>query len=302
MSSRLTNIFIFILFIIGLPLTVFTHQTLSNITAPPPIPLDPKRVVSLAPSVTETLFALGQGSKVVGVTEYCNYPPEAKSLPKVAGFTDINYEAVLRARPDLIVLPVDKVANRQELERLGLTTMTLDTRSLTGYMASLLTFGEATSSLPLAKQVVSNLENSISEAKIRSEGRPKPRVLFSVMHSYQGFGYITEITAVGQDGFFNDMLKIAGGQNVYDGPLSFPKLSREAIMTLDPDVIVDLIQGSEQSDLALSDWRGLGKIKAVVTDRIYLFSDESDTVPGPRIYKTIDKLSLSLFPDTEAKL
>jgi hypothetical protein len=119
------------------------------------------------------------------------------------------------------------------------------------------------------------------------------------MHSYQGFGYITEITAVGRDGFFNEMLEIAGGQNVYDGPLSFPKLSREAIMTLNPDIIVDLIQGSEQSDLALNDWRGLGRIKAVDTDRIYLFSDESDTVPGPRIYKTIDKLSLSLFPASE---
>ncbi|MDR0622192.1 MAG: helical backbone metal receptor [Deltaproteobacteria bacterium] len=298
MSSRPVNIFILILFLFGLPLTVRAHNAISALTAPPPIPQDPKRVVSLAPSVTETLFALGQGPKVVGVTEYCHYPPEAASLPRVAGFTDINYEAVLWTKPDLVVLPVDKTANRNELERLGLTTMTLDTRSLTGYMASVLSFGEATSTLPLAKLVVGRLENSIRKAENRAAGRAKPRVLFSVMHSYQGFGYITEITAVGKDGFFNDMLELAGGINVYEGPLAFPKLSREAIMTLDPDVIIDLIQGSEQSDLAMADWRGLGQIKAVSTDRIYLFSDESDTVPGPRIYKTIDKLSASLFPDS----
>ncbi|MDR1677692.1 MAG: helical backbone metal receptor [Deltaproteobacteria bacterium] len=296
MSTRYVNIFLFILFFIGLPLTVLAHQALSNLTAPPPIPLNPQRVVSLAPSVTETLFALGQGSKVVGVTEYCHFPEEVTKLPVVAGFTDINYEAVLRTRPDLIVLPVDKTASQRELERLGLTTMTLDTRNLTGYMASILSFGQATSSHNLAQKIVSDLENSILKAKHRSQGRTKPRVLFSVMHSYQGFGYITEITAVGQDGFFSNMLELAGGINVYDGPLSFPKLSREAIMTLNPDVIIDLIQGSEQSDLALSDWRGIGPIKAVVYDRIYLFSDESDTVPGPRIYKTIDKLSLALFP------
>ncbi|MDR2366562.1 MAG: helical backbone metal receptor [Deltaproteobacteria bacterium] len=296
MKSLRINVFILILFLFGLPLTVYTHNALSSLTAPPPIPADPKRIVSLAPSVTETLFALGQGPKVVGVTGYCEYPPEALALPKVAGFSDVNLEAVLRTRPDLIVLPVDKTANRRDLGRLGLTTMTLDTRSLTGYMASLLSFGEATSSLPLAGKVVSNLENSIREAEGRALGRPRPRVLFSVMHSYQGFGYITEITAVGRDGFFSDMLELAGGRNVYEGPLSFPKLSREAILTLDPDVIVDLIQGSEQSDLAMADWRGLGRIKAVETGRVYLFSDKSDTVPGPRIYKTIDKLSAALFP------
>jgi iron complex transport system substrate-binding protein len=222
------------------------------------------------------------------------------SIPKVAGFTDINYEAVLRARPDLVVLPVDKTANRHELEQLGLTTMALDTRNLLGYMSSILSFGEATGSSRLARRVVANLENSIRRAEFRAQGRPKPRVLFSVMHSYQGFGYINEITVVGQDGFFSNMLELAGGQNAYEGPLPFPKLSRDAIMTLDPDVIVDLIQGSEQSDLALSDWKGLGKLKAVTNDRIYLFSDESDTVPGPRIYRTIDKLSLSLFPENQS--
>ncbi|MDR2302362.1 MAG: helical backbone metal receptor, partial [Deltaproteobacteria bacterium] len=296
MNNRLINIGLFILFLIGLPLTVYAHNALSKLTAAPPIPANPKRVVSLAPSVTETLFALGQGPKVVGVTQYCEYPPEAKSLPVVAGFTDINYEAVLRTRPDLVVLPVDKIANQANLERLGLTTMSLDTRSLTGYMSTILTFGEAISSLPLAKQIVSRLEDSIQRAEKRAQNQPRPRVLFSVMHSYQGFGFITEITAVGQDGFYNNMLELTGGQNVYDGPLAFPKLSREALITLNPDVIIDLIQDPIHAEMAMADWRGLGKVKAVLTDRVYLFSDKSDTVPGPRIYKTIDKLSLSLFP------
>ncbi|MDR0354794.1 MAG: ABC transporter substrate-binding protein [Deltaproteobacteria bacterium] len=301
MTLRLANIIIACLFFVGLPLTVWAHSALSALTAPAAPPSSPKRVVTLAPSVTETIFALGQGDRVVGVTQYCRYPAEAALLPKVAGFTDVNYEAVLRLKPDLVVLPVDKKANKEELERLGLTVMTLDTRNLTGYMESILALGEATSSLPLAEEVVAKLKNSIDGAERRAEGLPRPRVLFSVMHSYQGFGYITEITAVGQDGFFSQMLEMAGGTNVYQGPLSFPKLSREAILTVNPDVVIDLIQGSEQADLALNDWLGLGRVKAVETKRIYLFSDESDTVPGPRIHLTLDKLSLALHPNAAAK-
>ncbi|MDR2386900.1 MAG: helical backbone metal receptor [Deltaproteobacteria bacterium] len=305
MNNRLINLGLLILFIIGLPLTLLAHQALSKLTAPPPLPANPQRLVSLAPSVTETLFALGQGPKVVGVTQYCEYPPEAQSLPVVAGFTDINYEALLRTRPDLVVLPIDKMANQANLERLGLTTMTLDTRSLTGYMATLLTFGEAISSLPLAKSLVARLENSIHKAEKRAQdqlaqGQARPRVLFSVMRSYQGFGSITEITAVGQDGFYDNMLELTGGQNVYQGPLPFPKLSREAILTLNPDLVIDLIQDPQHAEMAMADWRGLGKLKAVQSGRVYLFSDKSDTVPGPRIYKTIDKLSACLFPDPRA--
>ncbi|MDR1309676.1 MAG: helical backbone metal receptor, partial [Deltaproteobacteria bacterium] len=162
MSTRLVNILVLVLFLVGLPLTVMAHSALSALTAPRPVPLAPKRVVSLAPSVTETLFALGQGGTVVGVTGYCRFPPEVLDLPKVAGFTDINYEAVLRLRPDLVVLPIDKTANLHELGRLGMTTMTLDTRDLTGYMASLVTLGEATGSLRLAEGVVGRLEGSIA--------------------------------------------------------------------------------------------------------------------------------------------
>ncbi|MDR1296038.1 MAG: helical backbone metal receptor [Deltaproteobacteria bacterium] len=301
MTTKLANIIFCLLFLTGLPLTVWGHSTLAALTAPPPVPTSPRRVVTLAPSVTETMFALGLGDLVAGVTQYCHYPEAARSLPKVAGFTDVNYEAVLRLNPDLVVLPVDKRANLEDLERLGLTVMTLDTRDLTGYMSSLLDLGRATSSLELARQVVERLEASIVRATRRAAGRPRPRVLFSVMHSYQGFGYITEITAVGRDGFFSQMLEMAGGDNVYDGLLSFPKLSREAIMTLDPEVVVDLIQGTEQADSAMADWLGLGGLSAAKSKRIYLFTDESDTVPGPRIHMTLDKLSLALHPEAQSR-
>jgi iron complex transport system substrate-binding protein len=195
-------------------------------------------------------------------------------------------------------LPVDKVANRQELERLGLAVMTLDTRSLDGYLATVPELGRATGHVPEALEITSALERAIGEARARAEGRPRPRVLFSVMRSYQGLGSLTEITAVGGDGFFSQMLSIAGGENVYQGPLSFPKLSREAIMTLNPAIVVDLVQGLADAGPARADWDSLGGSVAAVRDgRVHLFTDESDTVPGPRIHRTITKLSEAFFPE-----
>ncbi|MDR1487650.1 MAG: helical backbone metal receptor [Deltaproteobacteria bacterium] len=301
MSSRRTNVILTILFLLGLPLTIWAHDVLETKTTPPPVPAAPQRIVSLAPSITETLFALGQGDQIAAVSQYCVYPPQAQSLPKVAGFSDINFEAVLRQRPDLVVLPIDKTANQKELERLGITVMTLDTRNLKGFLRTVQELGAATGHQTEARQVQDRIMEAIAQAELMAAGRPRPTVLFSVMHSYQGFGYITEITAVGQDGFFSELIDIAGGENLYKGPLSFPKLSREAIMTLNPSIIVDLIQGTEQVDQALSDWKGLTTVDAVKNDKLFLFTDQSDTVPGPRIYLTITKLSQALQPQAWAQ-
>ncbi|MDR1545913.1 MAG: helical backbone metal receptor [Deltaproteobacteria bacterium] len=300
MDQRLQNVVLTIIFIVGLAGAVMGRQTLSAMTAPPPIPDNPRRIVSLAPSITETLFALGLGGRVIGVTEYCRHPPEVQALPRVAGFSDVNFEAVLRSRPDLTVLPVDKLANARELERLGLTVLPLDVRSLTGYLQAVGELGEVMSRQAEAAAIIGRLEAAVEAARNRAGGRRRPRTLFSVMHSYQGFGYITEITAVGQDGFFSQLLDFAGGENVYQGPLSFPSLTREAILTLNPEVVVDLVRNEEEARQALEDWRGLGGLAAVKAGRLHMFADEADTVPGPRIGQTLAKLSLVCHPETPA--
>jgi iron complex transport system substrate-binding protein len=280
----------------GLALTIFAHSALSTIVSPPPIPPDPQRIVTLAPSVTETLFALGQGPHVVAVTRFCHYPPEVMSLPKVAGFTDINYEAVLRQRPDLVILPVDKLENSEELKRLGLPVMGLDTRDLDGYISTVTALGKATGHSKEAEEIVSNLRGAMEKARVRAEGRRRPRVLFSVMRAMEGSGVITEITAVGRDGFFNQMLETAGGENIYKGPLPFPTLTKEAIMTLNPEIIVDLARDGS-GPIARADWLSIGdSVDAVRNGRVVIFTEESDNVPGPRIYMTITKLSEALFP------
>jgi iron complex transport system substrate-binding protein len=238
---------------------------------------------------------------VVAVTKFCHYPPEVLELPKVAGFTDVNYEAVLRRRPDLVILPIDKLANKEELERLGLPVMGLDTRSLDGYLATVSALGAATGHLPEAGKIAADLTSAMERARARAKGRRRPRVLFSVMRAMEGSGRITEITAVGEDGFFNQMLETAGGENVYQGVLPFPTLTREAVMTLNPEIIIDLARNGS-GPAALVDWLSLGSaVDAVKNGKVVIFTEESDNVPGPRIHMTITRLSEALFPPEEGE-
>lgn len=281
---------------------VSAHGALARLTAPPALPDKPKRIVSLAPSVTETLYALGLGQKVVGLTQYCDYPPEAKDkAPIVAGFSVVNFEAVLRQQPDLVALPVDKIRNKTSLERLGLTVLPLDTRSLAGLISTVRQLGLATGNDSEAGAIIERINAGIAEARERAKGRPKPRVLFVVMHSYQGLGNITEVNVVGRDGFFSELIEIAGGQNAYEGRLAFPRLSREAIIFLNPEVIIDVIPNVVDLEAVRRDWLSLASVEAIKNNRLHLLTDASDTVPGPRLYLTLAKLSRAFYPETSAE-
>ncbi|MDR2350003.1 MAG: helical backbone metal receptor [Deltaproteobacteria bacterium] len=298
-SGKLKTALLVLLLLAGLALTVRLHNALAVATSPKPIPENPQRIVTLAPSVTETVFAAGLGPEVIGVTTFCRYPPEVLSLPKVAGFSDVNVEAILRLRPDLVILPVDKIQTQAELSRLGLTVMTVDTRTLNGLLSALAELGKATNREKESDLAIDRIEDAIEAAKANAMGKSKPKVLFSVMHSYAGLGYISEITAAGNDGFFSYLIEICGGTNAYDGALSFPSLSREALFKLNPDVIIDLLRSESDVEQTRKDWQSLAGVNAVKNDRLYLFTDESDTVPGPRAYLTIKKVSEAIHPPGE---
>jgi len=287
----------FCVFLLGfLALSVCAHVALDSLLTPV-APENPQRIVSLAPNVTEILYALGLGPQVVGVSDFCSYPPEVKNKPKVAGFGDINFEGLLRTRPDLVVLLLDKLRSRQNLERLGLAVLSLDTRTIPGLLDAIETLGQATGQVKQARSLLDSIRQDLAAAEEKAAGRKRPRVLFSVMHSYQGLGYINEVVAVGRDGFFDAMIQAAGGRNAYEGSLAFPRLSRESLFFLDPEIIVDVIPPDEDIEAARRDWNSLKSLKAVKNQRLVLLTDEAATVPGPRFVQTVTRLSQAFHPD-----
>ena len=274
------------------------RHALERVSLSPAPPASPQRIVSLSPGITETLHALGLGSAVVGVTRWCALPPEAASLPKVAGFGDINYEAVLRVRPDLVVLPADRAREKLLLERLGLPVLAPDTLSLSGVLHGITLLGRSTGREAEAETLKTALEKRLTAARAAAGDGPRPKALFAVMRADQGAGRITELHAVGRDGFYSELIDAAGGQNAYAGPLPFPRLSRDALLVLDPEVIIEVIPEGMNAEEARRDWQALTSIRAVKNGRVFIWTEQAHTVPGPRFADTLALLRQAFHPDS----
>ena len=274
------------------------RHALDRFTHPSVAPASPQRIVSLSPGITETLYALGLDTSVVGVTRHCAWPPEAVSLPKVAGFGEINYEAVLRVRPDLVVLPEDRLREKLYLERLGLPVLMLDTLTVSGLLRTITLLGQITGREAEAEALKADLENGLLAAKAAAEGSSRPKALFVVMRMDQGRGRITEAHIVGHDGFYSELIETAGGQNAYTGTLPFPRLSREALIRLDPEVIIEVIPDGANPEDARRDWQSLTSMRAVKNDRVIIVTEQAHTIPGPRFVDTLVLLSQAFHPES----
>lgn len=247
------------------------------------------RIVSLAPSITESLYALGLGDRIAGVTSFCTWPLQARDKPIVGGFRDINLEAIARADADLAVLPDDMNHYGKPLENLGLTVMTFESRSLPGFLRDLHRLG-ATCGVPeKAAELISGFRNELNNPI--NESSKKPTVLFALMNPDECARPITELTILGADGFYNELIHAAGGRNVYESEIPYPRLAREAIMALNPDVIVAAIPDCPDRDRAEKNWRNFAQVGAITNDRLLLLGDSGDTIPGPRSLATLRKLT-----------
>jgi iron complex transport system substrate-binding protein len=262
--------------------------------------------VSLVPSITETLFALGLGDRVVGVTKFCSYPPAATRLPKVGGQVDPNAEAIALLRPDLVVLFDYQDAVRKQVEALGLRTLVVPGKSLENILALVERLGEACGCPDTARKLRADFEARIEAVRSRTKAaRTRPRVLISVDRVLGGG--LRGVYAAGDDGYFTVLLDIAGGRNACSGTgIAFPMLSPESIVELNPDVIIDLCVGAVGKGLSkeslADDWSSLRTVSAVQSGRIHVITESFATVPGPRSIEFLEQLAAFLHPSlTEGK-
>jgi iron complex transport system substrate-binding protein len=240
-----------------------------------------RRVVSLSPSTTEALFALGAGAAAVGRSRYCDFPEEAKKLPEVGGWVDPNMEAILALSPDLVVgaRGPSGAAFSQKLEARGIATYFPPTESFAEIDAMLRGLGTRLGREADAERVVDGIHARVAQVEQRVAGRARPRVLCV-------FG-TSPVVVAGPDTFVAEMLRRAGADNVVREGSGYPTLGMERVVALDPDVIVDAAWG-EGRVLNAPGWRD---VRAVREKRVRVLVDESVLRPGPRVGEGLDALA-----------
>ena len=261
---------------------------------------DSGRIISLAPSITETLYALGVGDKLVAVTDYCDYPSAARELPTVGGYTDTSLEAIVARQPDLVIMLEGQQQLRQQLNQLGIRTHSIDNSTLLGIQAAIASIGQVTGHERQADALLTDIEQQITSVRTKVESQPVVRTLVSIAH-YVNSDQLETVYVAGQHDFYNDLLKLAGGINVYQGTkVMVPSVSEEGLIRMNPDVIIDVFPEADDHqsnmDQVMQQWQQLETVSAVQAGRVHIIQRDYGSVPGPRIFMLLRDFARLLHP------
>jgi iron complex transport system substrate-binding protein len=255
----------------------------------------PQRVVSLAPSVTETLFALGFGDRLVGVTTYCDYPPEARRLPKIGGFTNPSLEAIVDKKPDVVigVNTATDPAKAREMERLGLKVNLISVASVNDILAGIKSVARLMGSSEAGEKLVLKIERQFNQVKKRVAPAPRRSTLLVVG--------LRPLVAVGGKNYIDELITLAGGDNIA-GNAAQPwlNLPDEYVVAKAPQVIIEAGMGSERAASA-QHWGDLKSIPAVKEGRVYSYPSDKILRPGPRVGEGLEEIARMVHPECFAE-
>jgi len=252
------------------------------------------RIVSLAPSVTETLFALGAGSEVVGVSQYCDYPPQVRELPRVGSFLTPNLEAILALRPTLII-GLELSSNLRQIRALnsmGYPVLLVGDDSLQQIDDSIEKIGARIDRRPQADQLVARINSKIAAIKERLADVKPVRTLMLVGHQ--------PIVAVGTGTYLDELLRLARADNIADAAgEQWPHLSMEFIIAMRPQVILDGAMGSDPSSSDF--WQKYPAIPAVRDHRVFGYPQDPILHSGPRVGQSLEIVARLIHPEAFAR-
>ena len=252
---------------------------------------EPQRIISLAPSHTEILYALRLGDRVVGVTEYCNYPPEAAEKPKIGGFSDVDMERVVGLEPDLVLATSLHTAEVvPALQERGIPVFVADPQTVPEVLETIRTIGHITGKDQAAGALTAQMQERINAVQEKIKDAPRPRVFWELG---------PELYTAGPGSFLNDLIVMAGGENISaDADSPWPQLSLEAIVLKDPEIVVLADHNYGETVETVTQRPGWENITAVREGRIVeLTNDDIVSWPGPRIVEGLEFLARAFHPD-----
>ncbi|UCD85200.1 MAG: cobalamin-binding protein, partial [Deltaproteobacteria bacterium] len=253
-----------------------------------------ERIVSMAPSLTETLFALGLGSRVVGVTSFCNYPPEAREKDKIGGFTNPNLEKIVSLKPDLVMATIDgnKAEVIEKLRELGLKVHVANPKNIEEILGAIIQIGQVTNQRKRASELAGSMRKRIDTVIKSVEGLGRPPVLFI----YQEDPLIVS----GPGTFANDLIRLARGRNISeDSRIPYPKYNIEEILIKKPErIFISSMEVTEKApSKVLKRWKKWPGIPAIAKEQVFLINGDLIDRPGPRIVEGLELLARLIHPE-----
>jgi len=260
------------------------------------LPARPERIISLAPSNTEILFAVGAGEQVVGVTSYCNYPPEAATRQQIGGITvqSISVETIIALEPDLILATQAQTEIIEALAQTGLAVIVLQPATLDDIYANIELVGQVTGHRDEAAGLTADLRRRTAAVQAAVAAVPAAErlsIFYEVWHE--------PLMTAGPQTFIGQIIELAGGENIFaDVQEDWPQVSPEVVLTRNPAVILgpdshgDVLTGD-----SLAGRPGWANIEAMRSGRIYLLNGDAVSRPGPRIIDMLEEIARDLYPD-----
>ena len=266
---------------------VVTDGTGRDITLPAP----PRRIVSLVPGVTEMLFAIGAADRLVGRTDFCDYPPAARAKPSVGGMVAPSLELLVSLKPDLVIVTSSGNSDdtRMQLERLRLPVYLVDPHGLSDVFRTMERLGDLTDRRARAGALVAGLEGRVRAVAARVAARPRPRVLYVV--------WPEPLIVPGRGAAVTELIALAGGDSVTaEGPEGYPRYSVEAAVAGAPDVIVLARHGAGVAPYAREKWERFAGLPAIRAGRLHAVDGDLFHRFGPRVVDALEILARLLHP------
>lgn len=266
-----------------------SHNFTDEIGRQVTIKSNPQRIISLAPSVTEILFALGLAERIIGVTTYCDYPAAAKTKEPVGDTLNPNLERIIALKPDLVIITTASQLEKltRQLDQLQIPVYVTNPRTVPEVIYSLRHLGDITGTTERAEQITREMEHRMAAVAQQVKGEPSVRVLYVLQNA--------PLITAGRQTFINDLITLAGGVSISDTEQAdYPQFSRETVIARNPEVII--IPASHGTELvnAAEVRRDFAVTAAVKQNRIVSINPDLTSRPGPRIIDGLEQLATKI--------
>ncbi len=251
------------------------------------------KIASTSPIITELIFDTGLGKNLVANTTFCNYPEEAKKISKLGSYSNLNYEYALSLGVNYAVIHKGMDREKEIFNNLNINTVTIDTESIEGIIKSYDILGETFNNLENSTKAKNKIINEISKYSHLKNNKTKPKVLVVVFRP-EGSNSIKKVTVASRSSIYNDILELLGATNALQEDRPYPELSTEAIITLNPDIIIEITHNVATG--TLSQWTTLNNnINAKKNNKIFVTNDIVMSLVGPRLPIILDYFYNSIW-------